>query len=756
MFSPPPSRTVKTQQRVGELACSVGQLRHWRSMATNLETPVRGLMLHAALQEVEAAVEAAVPSAPAESLFAAASAQAQRLTTGTLPTPVQRERCVICHEELRKGQRYSALPCSHAFHEQCIASWLQRQSSCPSCRAPVDIDICAAAKELCEEVSLCRPSPRAVEGVLRLADRLTGSMMHQIRRAAAEHNSSNNCHLVSLLQVDVIRSQVLGALRPLELWLLRGVSKAFRDFCQETLRDLPQVFVAGGIGGVSGSVVMRNVELFEFGSMTWRSAAPMHSPRFDAASCSILPWHDHGPEGRASGGQGRRSHDMFVAGGASAFESHGMPINRPDPRVSPLCLCGTAVASAEIYCSATNRWSPTSPMPEPRIGARAVPVVVSVGSETGTGSTVGKSQKQQRILVIGGVTTSASLAAAADGGLAAGPVAPAGPGRFLSSVVAYRCSDGSHNAGETQREAEWDRSLAPMLNRRADFGVTVLPNDQIVIAGGCGFPGSGDANGAQANEAGGMDDEDLNPWSALPIEQVEIFDVAQNVWTAIAEPSISREGCLLSSRPDSVGCIGVWGGVGNCPTRTQMEPDVLVWNTCCSCCDDNAAANGYAAGATAVLDNALQVAPSRNANGISTVARAKTVTLIEVTGSGAAAAAAWPPKLPRGCVGHAVCTISPPAQQIKQLHRQQQQQQSWTCPLVLGGMAECDQELQEGHSEQGVSAYLWSSAPASVPTASKIDRGSEFGPPEAQAAEGRWVRLPNLRCDRAAFACSTI
>lgn len=767
MFSPPPNRTAavtqKAQQRVGELACSVGQLRHWRSMAADLETPVRGLMLHAALQDVGAAVEAAVPCT-VDSLFGRAPGQQRSATTGTVPAPAHREQCVICHDELQKGQRFSALPCAHAFHEECLGTWLQRQASCPSCRAPVDIDICAAAKELRETVSLCRPSPRAVEGVLRLADRLTGSMMHHMHRAAAEHNNSRDCRLVSILQVDVIRNQVLGALPPLELWQLRSVSKAFRDFCCETLGDLPRVFVAGGIGGVSGSVVMRSVEHFEFSSMTWRPAAPMHSPRFDAAVCSLLPRNDHGPEirERTAAGPGHRSIDMFVAGGASAFESCGMPIHRPDPRVSPLCLCGTAIASAELYCSTTNTWSLTVPMPEPRIGARAVPVVLSGGSDSGMGTNfgaetgVGKTRTQQRILVIGGVTAPAPVVAP-DGGVAAGPVPAVGPGRFLASVVAYRCSDDQDISNEAVCTSigEWDCSFAPMRNRRADFGVSVLPNGQILVAGGCGFRGSGiDGRGASEDAGVGVDDEERNPWSALPIEEIEIFDVAQNVWTVVAGPSISREGCLLSSRPDNVGCIGVWGGVGNCPTRTQMDPDVSVlWHTGFSHRDGAASANRDAIGAI-VLDDTVRLTLSRpngNGNSVGGAKGRKSATLIEV-GPGSGASAAWPPKLPRGCVGHAVCTIAPPAQ-----HLQHRQQHPWACPLVLGGLAESDQELQEGHSEQGVSAYIWSPPASRLSTASDSARDTSGRPLEAkEAAGGRWVRLPNLQSERAAFACATL
>merc|ERR1712091_646601 len=42
--------------------------------------------------------------------------------------------CIICREEMTEGKR---LACGHIFHARCLRSWLERQQSCPTCRAPV-------------------------------------------------------------------------------------------------------------------------------------------------------------------------------------------------------------------------------------------------------------------------------------------------------------------------------------------------------------------------------------------------------------------------------------------------------------------------------------------------------------------------------------------------------------------------------------------------------------------------------------------
>lgn len=42
--------------------------------------------------------------------------------------------CIICREEMTTAKRLS---CGHLFHVQCLRSWLERQHTCPTCRAPV-------------------------------------------------------------------------------------------------------------------------------------------------------------------------------------------------------------------------------------------------------------------------------------------------------------------------------------------------------------------------------------------------------------------------------------------------------------------------------------------------------------------------------------------------------------------------------------------------------------------------------------------
>eukprot|EP00276_Gloeochaete_wittrockiana_P005160 CAMPEP_0184658560 /NCGR_PEP_ID=MMETSP0308-20130426/25923_1 /TAXON_ID=38269 /ORGANISM="Gloeochaete witrockiana, Strain SAG 46.84" /LENGTH=367 /DNA_ID=CAMNT_0027097651 /DNA_START=87 /DNA_END=1187 /DNA_ORIENTATION=+ len=43
--------------------------------------------------------------------------------------------CIFCRDEMATAKR---LPCSHLFHLQCLRSWLERNQTCPTCRASVD------------------------------------------------------------------------------------------------------------------------------------------------------------------------------------------------------------------------------------------------------------------------------------------------------------------------------------------------------------------------------------------------------------------------------------------------------------------------------------------------------------------------------------------------------------------------------------------------------------------------------------------
>jgi E3 ubiquitin-protein ligase RNF115/126 len=56
-------------------------------------------------------------------------------------------RCVVCVEDLSKGEKVTALPCRHFFHGECVVPWLKMHNTCPSCRGPVESSHIKAGKE---------------------------------------------------------------------------------------------------------------------------------------------------------------------------------------------------------------------------------------------------------------------------------------------------------------------------------------------------------------------------------------------------------------------------------------------------------------------------------------------------------------------------------------------------------------------------------------------------------------------------------
>ncbi|KAL6657371.1 hypothetical protein ACP70R_005151 [Stipagrostis hirtigluma subsp. patula] len=94
----------------------------------------------------DAAAEAAAASAsfsspPALSLPPAARA----VPVSVLPVfvhmegeEVRRAECAVCLAEFGARDAGRLLPrCGHGFHEECIATWLRLNTTCPLCRAPV-------------------------------------------------------------------------------------------------------------------------------------------------------------------------------------------------------------------------------------------------------------------------------------------------------------------------------------------------------------------------------------------------------------------------------------------------------------------------------------------------------------------------------------------------------------------------------------------------------------------------------------------
>jgi hypothetical protein len=47
------------------------------------------------------------------------------------------QTCSICFEEVQSGESSRVLSCGHGFHSDCINPWLERNRTCPNCRANV-------------------------------------------------------------------------------------------------------------------------------------------------------------------------------------------------------------------------------------------------------------------------------------------------------------------------------------------------------------------------------------------------------------------------------------------------------------------------------------------------------------------------------------------------------------------------------------------------------------------------------------------
>lgn len=53
-----------------------------------------------------------------------------------MPYPATSQTCSVCLRYFIE-EDVAELPCGHLYHFACIMQWLQRQGSCPCCRANV-------------------------------------------------------------------------------------------------------------------------------------------------------------------------------------------------------------------------------------------------------------------------------------------------------------------------------------------------------------------------------------------------------------------------------------------------------------------------------------------------------------------------------------------------------------------------------------------------------------------------------------------
>ncbi|CAN6238914.1 unnamed protein product [Urochloa humidicola] len=63
----------------------------------------------------------------------AAAASEAILQEVTASDALQSE-CAICLQDFHADETLRAMPCSHAFHQNCITQWLCRKATCPLCR----------------------------------------------------------------------------------------------------------------------------------------------------------------------------------------------------------------------------------------------------------------------------------------------------------------------------------------------------------------------------------------------------------------------------------------------------------------------------------------------------------------------------------------------------------------------------------------------------------------------------------------------
>uniref|UniRef100_A0A0E0K8U6 RING-type E3 ubiquitin transferase n=1 Tax=Oryza punctata TaxID=4537 RepID=A0A0E0K8U6_ORYPU len=102
--------------------------------------------------------------------------------------------CAVCLSEFVERERVRLLPnCSHAFHIDCIDTWLQGNARCPFCRSDVTLPFTPPPAAPVRSTSATHPDDEDVESALRhhhhnhrSDDELINSIVIEVR---GEHES---------------------------------------------------------------------------------------------------------------------------------------------------------------------------------------------------------------------------------------------------------------------------------------------------------------------------------------------------------------------------------------------------------------------------------------------------------------------------------------------------------------------------------------------------------------------------------------
>lgn len=71
-----------------------------------------------------------------ETLDETTSLQGPKILPKLIPRTVPND-CSICLNSIAADEMIYDIPCGHVFHKSCLGKWLDRQTSCPLCRAQI-------------------------------------------------------------------------------------------------------------------------------------------------------------------------------------------------------------------------------------------------------------------------------------------------------------------------------------------------------------------------------------------------------------------------------------------------------------------------------------------------------------------------------------------------------------------------------------------------------------------------------------------